>query len=197
MRTWGCLLAGVLLAACSGGGGSSASGPDPGSSARSTVAVASSSTTVRKPDHKLYSFDPNPNPPPIINTGADYVAIARSLLDFQDWAFSHDPDPALVRKFAGRGSNVESSATHDLTALRDNNKRYYQLTDGPGRLWIISLRPDAVSLRADQEVHREIVVNRSGRITSQNKLPGYTKYLVVLGREGTRWYLLSVVQTSP
>jgi hypothetical protein len=179
----------VLLAACSGGGGSGASGPDPALSARPTVAVATSSTTVRKPDHKLYSFDPNPVPPPIINIGTNYVAIARSLLDYGEWLVSHDPDPDLVPRIAAPDSTVRRAYVHDLTILRNNHLRGYELYSRSHSVTIVSARADAFSVRVDEFITARRTVSAAGRTLSELRFEGTTTYADVVVKIDRHWYL--------
>ena len=149
-------------------------------------------TTVPRP--KAYSFDRAPAPPSVENRGTDYTAIAESLLRFDSWVYSQDPDPALIPRVAAPGSTFDGAIRHDTAILRRLDRRCYEVQTGPNRVAVIDATPNAVTLRVVQPLVAQRVVDPAGRITSERKLPHIgTAYLVLITRMSDgRWLLADI-----
>jgi hypothetical protein len=159
-----------------------------------TTAPATTTTTAPRP----YSFDPAPTPPPLINTGTDYVAIAKSLLEYSNWLLAHRPDSGLIDEVAARGTSAYQSLAHDLPVLLRTKRRMFEATSAPDQIDVVSATSDAVSIRDRQYLIRQTVVDASGQVRdTREKGKQPTTYLVLLSRQKDRWYLASVEEEHP
>src|SRR5262245_34419066 len=84
-----------------------------------TTTVPRATSTTTQPPATPYSFDDSVPPPPLINTGTDYIAITRSLIAYDAWLLSHHPDLRLAENVTPQGTNPYKSLAHDLPILRD------------------------------------------------------------------------------
>jgi hypothetical protein len=187
------VLAPVLALSACGGSQTESTAPH-GAAASTTSAPSTTSTTAAAP--KLpYSFDDNAPPPPLLNTGTNYVEIAKSLLDYSNWLLSHRPDSTLIERVAPRGSEAYGSLAHDLPILRLTSRRLYEVASAPRHIDVVSMRPGAVSLRDRQYLQRQVVVDSNGHLVDQRtRATVPTTYEVLLVRFGQRWYLASVTE---
>jgi hypothetical protein len=181
-----CVLAPVLALSACGSSGSDVSPARHGTrkqpgAVTTTTASSTSSTAIAKP----YSFEP---PPRLVNSGTDYVAIAKSLLEYDAWLLSHHPDPSLIERVATRGTDPYKALAHDVPILRAKQRRLVEEVDAAGEFQIVSVREDVVSLRFVQHLKRVYVVDSGGATSSARPLKK-TTYLVLLVKRGTTWFL--------
>ena len=164
----------------------------PATATSTTFAPSTTSTTVRAA--KLpYSFDDNAPPPPLLNTGTNYVAIAKSLLDYDNWLLSHRPDIALIDNVAVRGTNPYKALAHDLPILRRTNRRFVEQVAAPDRFDVASVRPEVISIVDTQHLVRQVIYDAAGRNVSVHPR-ATTTYFVLLLRSASdhRWLLASI-----
>jgi hypothetical protein len=153
------------------------------------TAPPSTTTTVAQP----YSFEPAPTPPPLLNTGTDYVAIARSLLEYSNWLLAHRPDDRLIDNIAAEGSSAHDSLKHDFPILRRTGRRMFETTNGPDEITVVSVTDNVVSLRDRQFLLQQTIVDASGTVQDvKERATVPTTYLVLLRRQKDRWLLASV-----
>ena len=164
------------------------------STAPTTATTGPATTTTTAPEP--YSFEPAPKPPPLINTGTDYVAITKSLLEYGSWLLSHQPDVALLHDVVVTGTDLHDSYSDDIAILTRTNRRLVEETTAPDEIKIVSTSADAISLMDMQHLSRQIVIDANGVTVSQRKRTP-TKYSVLLTRTGDRWLLASVTETTP
>jgi hypothetical protein len=191
-------LCGVALAlgGCSAakqrGAGGKTHDAAPASSSQTGASVSTSPTSSKS--ERPYGFETAPTPPPITDRGSNYTAIAASLLQYDDWLGAFDPDPSLIQRIAARGSTFDTAVRHDLAILQRLNRRYYELQSGPAVINVLQAKDDAVTLRYIQRIIVQRVVDRSGKVTSEQKFSApTTSYTVVLARVSDgRWLVADV-----
>jgi hypothetical protein len=112
------LVIGALLAGACSAAKAASDGESPGHpGVVLTTPTARPSPTTTATTVPAYSFDNSVPPPPLLNTGTDYVAIIKSLQAYGDWTTSHLPDPKLVDRFVARGTQLSSAYVKTLTIL--------------------------------------------------------------------------------
>ena len=128
--------------------------------------------------------------PKITNTGTDYAAIVASLARYGSWLDAHHPDPALVDRMVATGSDLHNRLAVQLTQLRHDHVRLVE-TDGdqPTKYTIISVTPDAISVRLVQDIRSVATVNAAGAVTVEHRYPGPEPYLALLVLVRGHWYL--------
>jgi hypothetical protein len=128
------------------------------------------------------------------NRGTDYLAITRSLLEFQTWLESHNPDSTLISRIAAPGSAFESALGHDIGVLARLNRRYYETQSGPDKYTIADVTSDVVTIHDQQPLTIQRTVDSNGRVASERRFTApYTSYTIVLTRmvDG-RWLLADI-----
>jgi hypothetical protein len=127
-----------------------------------------------------------------VNTGTDYKAILQSLLDYGNWLAAHRPEPALAGNITAPRSQLQGAYRHDLTILRDQHKREYEVRSGPNAITVVSSKPDLFTARVVEQITATRVVDSTGRTTSQAVKPAATTtYNYVVASTGNRWRLVS------
>lgn len=193
----------VVLSACSGAN-TTASPPirqtaTTSTSARRTTATTgrpratTTTTTTRTPPPEFgfpaFSFDESVPPPKLVNTGTDYVAILKSLVEYGNWLGGHRPNPALTASIVARGTKLYDLYVQDLTRLRANGKRGIETLGGQSQFTILTVRPDAFSAKVVEDILVQKTVVASGRVTSEVHFTEPTTYLRLAVLVGGRWYL--------
>lgn len=216
-RWWGPALAAMLaFAACSGGhDGTDTRTARPGGPRNSTTTIASTAappsttttiaatTATVAADVPPYSFDDSVPPPPLVNTGADYEAIYRSLKAYASWLLAHHPDPELASEIALAGSEYQVGAAEELRHLRVHDLRYYRPSSVIESVETVSeldapeLGRRIVTLRATYRDDRAVVVHRDGSVEAESELPDHWTWtaLIASDRSG-RWRLVSEDQVD-
>jgi hypothetical protein len=186
------VLAPVLaLSAC----GSAADDVPPAGRANPSVSVPTTAPSTTTTAPKPYSFDPAPTPPPLVNTGTDYVAIAKSLLEYTNWLLAHRPDVSLIEEIAPRGSSAYQALAKNLPILRRTHRRLVEEVSRSDEIEVVSVGTDSVSVRDTQYLTRQIIVDELGAIVSERQ-KDTTTYVALLVRNGDRWYLASAEEQS-
>jgi hypothetical protein len=150
---------------------------------------ATTTTTATTTPPPAFSFDESVPPPKLVNTGKDYVAILRSLVDYGNWLGAHRPNPTLTASIVARGTKLYDLYVQDLTRLRANSKRGIETLGGQSQFTILSVRPDAFSAKVVEDILVQKTVVASGRVTSEVHFTKPTTYLRLAVLVGGRWYL--------
>jgi hypothetical protein len=160
--------------------------------------LSGTSTTTTVADATSFSFDPDPSAPQIIDAGSDYKAIALSLLQYDDWLSAFDPDPTLIPRIAARGSTFDAAVRNDIGVLQRLDRRYYEVQSGPAVIKLVDQANRAVTLRYTQRIVVQRVVDRDGKITSEQKFSApTTSYTILLTQmPDGRWLLADVEPAS-
>ena len=158
-------------------------------------------TTEPKPGRPSVPGNPS-RPPELRNTGEDFDTIVRSVKEFENWVYQHDPDPKWVDSIFDPGNQDEFGfewAKRAMTALQSAGNRY----DAPRvRVRKVIVR-DRVS---DHQVGVYVVyeglpanvIDRDGKVSFPQKATPPTGYLEdwVRGEDG-RWRLAHSVLLGP
>jgi hypothetical protein len=176
------LLAGLV--ACSGGSGGERSTPPKTTAAPTTTPPATIDLSKPIPGGSLHG---TPRPP-LENTGADYVAIFKSLIANQRW-ISENPTTSAISDVYVPGTPAHDARVSAYQYLVDNGYRWadegYQLIS----VVVISSLPDAVTLRVVQQFEFERVVDSNGAQVGQVRQgtgPETSTVLLTRDAEG-RW----------
>jgi hypothetical protein len=131
----------------------------------------------------------------LANTGSDLKQVILSLVAYADWVEAHDPDVALIPRFAAPNSRFEKATRHDFEILARLNRRLYETENGPPEVQIIDAHvSDVASARYRQRLVRQTVIDRRGRVTSKRDFSSPTTaydILIVRARDG-QWRLADV-----
>jgi len=197
----------ATLAGCSGGAAARSTDsprgvPGSGSRSLSTSArnVPTTATTLRRTPKPAppYSFDGSVPAPRVIDTGANLVAIGTSLVYYGQWLYAHNPDGALIPRFAAGASRVEAAARKDLAQLRKFDSRIYEVETKAPQFSVISTDGTAASLRFVQYLTSRRAVGPDGSVVDQVSFEPPTTYVVVMVKNSQqRWRLVSVEQARP
>ena len=190
----------VVLSACSGANTTasppimetaptSTSAPRTAGTATTGRPRATTTTTATTTPPPEFSFDESVPPPKLVNTGTDYVAILKSLVEYGNWLGAHRPNPTLTASIVARGTKLYDLYVQDLTRLRANNKRGIETLRGQSQFTILSVRPDAFSAKVVEDILVQQTVVASGRVTSEVHFTEPTTYLRLAVLVGGRWYL--------
>lgn len=139
-----------------------------------------------------FGFDDATQPPKLVNTGTDYVAILKSVAAYGNWLAAHKPDPALLSNFVARGTKVYDLYSRDLTRLRDNRVRGIEILGRPSQYTILSATPDAFSANVLEDIRVHKTVDARGRTTSEVRYDTPTMYLDVLVLTDGHWHLAAL-----
>jgi hypothetical protein len=181
----------LAFSACSSG---PAVEPPARRGASSAIESPTTATTVPLPR----TTTPAPTPPPLVNTGTDYVAIAKSLLEYGSWLLSHRPDATLLENVVVRGTDLYKAFADDVSALRHTNRRLVEYFDAPDELRLISTSSSAASLRLTQHLNRVRIVDERG-MTVDERARRTTSYLVLIAQDASpqgHWRVASVSEAS-
>ena len=109
----------------------------PGRGRRPTVSVPPATTSHARSGarpapapastRQAFGFEASARPPQIVDTGTDLIGICSSLIDFSQWLYAHDPDEALIPRFAAPASRTAAAAHNDLANLHRWNRRLYEV----------------------------------------------------------------------
>jgi hypothetical protein len=182
----------VLVAACSSGSGES--GQRPKSTASPMTAPAATIDLSKPiPGGSLHG---TPRPP-LENTGDDYVAIFKSLVSNLRW-LSENPDVALISDLFVPGTPGHDARVPAYQYLTDRGYRFedegYHLVS----VDVVSVQPDAASLRVVQQLDFERVVDENGQQVGEIKPHGAPEETVVLlAPNNGRWRVASWTSADP
>jgi hypothetical protein len=165
--------------------------PQPAATApRTTTATAATAATAATTTEGIdFSFDESVPPPKLVNTGNDYVAIVRSLVEYGNWLGAHRPIPSLTATIVAKGTTLYDLYVQDLTRLSANHVRGIETLGGPSRFTILSVRPQAFSARVVEDIRSQRTVVASGEVTSEVHFSEPTTYLRLVVLVGGRWYM--------
>ena len=124
------------------------------------VETTTTSTTVPRPAPGLADGVPAPR---VNDRGTDYVAIARSLVDYGRWLEWHHPDSALVERAYEQYSDLAKSMKTALVELRSRRERIQEVDRAPLDLKVMSALPRLVSFQLTEQVARRDLVGTNGR----------------------------------
>ena len=182
----------LLVGACDDGG------DEAGADASTTVQEVEATTTTEAPPTtttapitETTTFAQADEPPQLVNTGDDYVAIATSILNFAEWLSVH-PQPDLVSEIARPGS-----AAHDqLSTIFRATSEAGLHTDGRNPAYVTDGRVEIQPAPGVVLVVLSIVnppyqrLNASGEVVEE--LPGDPETAVayeIRQDVGGRWFL--------
>ena len=154
-----------------------------------TTTTAGTTTTIQTAATPKFSFDDSVPPPTLVNTGNDYVAIVRSLVEYGNWLGAHRPIPALTATIVAKGTTLYDLYVQDLTRLSANHVRGIETLGGPSRFTILSVRPKAFSAKVVEDIRSQRTVVASGEVTSEVHFSEPTTYLRLVVMIGGRWYM--------
>jgi hypothetical protein len=182
-----------VLAACSGGSGGESGGPPKMSAAATTAPPATIDLSKPIPGGSLHG---TPRPP-LENTGSDYVAIFKSLVRNLRW-LSENPDASVLPELFVPGTPGHDQRAPAYQSLADRGHRFadegYHLVS----VDIVSVQPDAVSLRVVQQLDFERVVDGSGQQVGDVKAHGPPEETnVLLAPNGGRWRVAGWTSSDP
>ena len=176
-RLFAVALVGVVTA-CSGGSGGGGGKASPTTSPPTTAPPATIDLSKPIPGGSLHG---TPRPP-LENTGTDYAAITRSLIANLRW-ISENPDPSLISEVFVPGTPGHDERAAAYRYLVDNGFRWadegYRLIS----VDLIDAKPDVASVRVNQELAYERVVDASGNqvgTTRSHSGPETLTYLLAL-----------------
>jgi hypothetical protein len=131
-KQWAAFLAvGALVAGACGTSKSDARGETPSHpGVVLTTPTTRSSSTTTSTTVPAYSFDDSVPPPKLVNTGTEYVAILKSLLDYGDWTTAYEPSPDVVDRFITPGTKLHAAYVKTLTTLSNRGQRYIEVRAG-------------------------------------------------------------------
>lgn len=174
----------ALLVACSGGSDRSGQRPTTPTAPATSAPPATIDLSKPIPGGSLHG---TPRPP-LENTGDDYVAITRSLVANLRW-ISENPDPNLIADLFVPGTPGHDERVAAYQFLVDNGYRWadegYRLIS----VEVIDTRPDVVSVRLNQELDYERLVDADGNQVGQTREhsgPDELTYLLAFGERGWR-----------
>lgn len=196
MAPWRKAAVGVILAALVGGlvwqyAGDGGDGGD-------EVATPTSVTAATTAAPVTVPVDPS-RAPELRNTGENWESIVRSLDQFSDWVYQHDPDPKWAAAYLDPECDCFERAERDLAYFKTNGLRY----GGPSpvaRKVILRdrLGPDQVTLYVVSEGVAAPIVDRQGTVVRPNGevYPPTGKLLELVRREG-RWRTFQTTVLGP
>jgi hypothetical protein len=135
-------------------------------------------------------------PPALVETGRDFVAIARSIDDYHGWLLAHRPDPAAADTIYEPGTRSYLDFTRHLAALRARHQTLVSI--GQRCTYAVaSVRPALVTLRVHEALREDRVLDTRGRVVAVTPYPRPNDYVVVLARgAGARWRLADITEVS-
>jgi hypothetical protein len=138
------------------------------------------------------------SPPPVIDRGADHVAVVRSLIEYGRWMEWHDPDPALVTRAYAPRSDLARGITREVNAMRSVRNRVVEVDTAPLEFVVVSVLPNVVSFRLTEHLARRDVIDLEGRVL-EHVAPVTEHYIVLMMRfaSSTPWRLLVVETQEP
>src|SRR5215210_6663811 len=178
----------AALVACSGGSGGSGRASSPKGTASPTTAPSPTIDLGKPiPGGSLHG---TPRPP-LQNTGTDYVAIFKSLVGNLRW-LSENPDVSLIPELFPPGTPGHDARVPAYQSLADRGYRFadegYHLVS----VDVVSVQPDAVSLRVVQQLDFERVVDGNGQQVGDVKPHGAPEETgALLARSDGRWRISS------
>jgi hypothetical protein len=146
-----------VLAACSGGSGGERGSPPKTTAAPTTAPPATIDLSKPIPGGSLHG---TPRPP-LENTGADYVAIFKSLDANLRW-LSENPDPGLISDLYVPGTPGHDTRVPAYQYLVDNGYRWADEAYHLVAVEVLSTTPDVVSLKVRDSLEFERIVDRAG-----------------------------------
>jgi hypothetical protein len=184
----------VALVACSGG--SDGSGRASSSSEGTAPATTAPSTIDLSKPIPGGSLHGTPRPP-LDNTGSDYVAIFKSLVGNFRW-LSENPDVSLIPELFAPGTPGHDVRVPAYQSLADRGYRFadegYHLIS----VGVVSMEPNAVSLRVVQQLDFERVVDANGQQVGDVKQHGPPEETgVLLAPSDGRWLIASWTSANP
>lgn len=171
------LLVAALCAACGGGGETKTAERARATPARDAVVARARPTTTQAatttttmptpttvPPRPANGFADGVPAPRVIDRGTDYVAIARSLVEYRRWLEWHDPDPALVDRAFEQYSDLAKGETSAVLQLRSRRERIQEIDRAPLGFKVMSVLRGDVSLQLTERLARRDVVSATGRV---------------------------------
>jgi hypothetical protein len=178
----------ATLVACSGGsGGNGRTSSSTGTAAPTTAPPATIDLSKPIPGGSLHG---TPRPP-LENTGTDYVAIFKSLVGNLRW-LSENPDVSLIPELFPPGTPGHDARVPAYQSLADRGYRFADEGYHVVSVDVVSVQPDAVSLRVVQQLDFERVVDGNGQQVGDVKQHGSPEDTgVLLAMSDGRWRIAS------
>ena len=140
----------------------------------------------------LYSFDGSVAPPEIVNTGSDYVAIARSLLGYVSWLKLHNPDVRLLANVYVEGTDLIERISPNLVLLAEHNLRYVDV-DQSVEIETVTIDSDLVTFKALEHITAERLVDPTGKVVDEKPSGPLNTYIVVMTADSDgRWRIADI-----
>ena len=182
------------LAACTGGGGADHAVPESTGTTTTAPATTAAPATIDL-DHPIPGGSLHGTPrPPLENTGDDYVAITRSLLGNFRWITENPSVPLLADVFAP-GTPPHDNRVEAYTLLTAQGYRWaddgYRVAD----VQLIDVANDVASLRVDEELNYERVVDSAGnQVGDVRRKEGSSTLNILIARSDGRWRIAAATQ---
>jgi len=173
-------------------------GGDPAPRSRTPRAVGASTTAlpVAVPP---YSFDGSVPPPRIVDTGTDYLAIARSLLGYASWLKLHNPDSMLLPRVYVEGTDTTRRFSQDLDILAERSLRLVDV-DQTIDVETVSIDADIVTFKVLEHTTAQRLVDPTGHVVSERPSGPLAAWIVVIAASPDgRWRIadISPAYTEP
>lgn len=140
----------------------------------------------------LYSFDRSVPPPDIVNTGTDYVAVARSLLGYVSWLKLHNPDVTLLPNVYVEGTALVERFSPDLAYLAEHDLRLVDV-DQSVEIAAVSIDDDLVTSRVLEHITAERLVDPTGKVVDERPSGPLNAYIVVMAiGPDQRWRIADI-----
>jgi hypothetical protein len=120
------------------------------------------------------------------------------MLEYANWIAAARPDMTYASKNVAPGSPSARGVAHDVEVLTRNNRRIYEINEGPATIELVSVKNDVVSARLIQRLRRQVVVDPAGKVINQRIFdkPTTTYNVLLVKLSDGRWYLASAKEAS-
>ena len=142
------------------------------------------------PDER-YSFSPNQPAPPLPLATEDPKTALLKLMRYQDWLYSHNPDPELVNNLYVANNPSWDDVRRDLTWLRDNDRRRF---DVDGAYVIEKNEPVGSAPRffVKNSISEARIVNHNGTTFEIWRTPKGGYFAAFMAQQKRNWQLVDI-----
>jgi hypothetical protein len=141
------------------------------------------------------SPSPTTEPPPELNnTGNDFEAIWRSMVEFRNWFYAVDPDPRWLARIYEPSCKCYGGEVRLLNVL---DRRGWRYDDQGERLLNVELlqrtAPDLVAIEVTDRHGPQVIVNESGEVVRRGAGWPPERRVIGLHRGGDgRWRVVTI-----
>jgi hypothetical protein len=138
-----------------------------------------------------YSFDPEQIAPPLPLATENPKTALLKLTTYQDWLYSHNPDPELVNNLYVPNNPSWDDVRHDLKWLRDTKRRMF---DVDGAYAIERNEPVGSSPRffVKNPISEARIVNEDGTTYEVWRTPKGTYFAAFMAQQKGGWQLVDI-----